>query len=149
MKKGGYVKKNVSAYNLKLEKVTEVEKGVRYYVYKECNSGYSLIKVGNQELLVETKYITYKCNAKKIVNTSDKKYSYSDMKVDLKKLEKAYGSILKVDIAGKSLDKRNLYYVTLGNAKAKKTVYVETSVHAREYMNTKFMMKVIEDYCRG
>lgn len=71
------------------------------------------------------------------------------MKVDLKKLEKAYGSILKVDIAGKSLDKRNLYYVTLGNAKAKKTVYVETSVHAREYMNTKFMMKVIEDYCRG
>ena len=116
MKKGGYVKKNVSAYNLKLEKVTEVEKGVRYYVYKECNSGYSLIKVGNQELLVETKYITYKCNAKKIVN---------------------------------SLDKRNLYYVTLGNAKAKKTVYVETSVHAREYMNTKFMMKVIEDYCRG
>ena len=149
VKKGGYVKKNVSAYNLKLEKVTEVEKGVRYYVYKECNSGYSLIKVGNQKLLVETKYITYKCNAKKIVNTSDKKYSYSDMKVDLKKLEKAYGSILKVDIAGKSLDKRNLYYVTLGNAKAKKTVYVETSVHAREYMNTKFMMKVIEDYCRG
>ena len=64
VKKGGYVKKNVSAYNLKLEKVTEVEKGVRYYVYKECNSGYSLIKVGNQELLVETKYITYKCNAK-------------------------------------------------------------------------------------
>lgn len=149
VKKGGYVKKNVSAYNLKLEKVTEVEKGVRYYVYKECNNGYSLIKVGNQELLVETKYITYKCNAKKIVNTSDKKYSYSDMKVDLKKLEKAYGSILKVDIAGKSLDKRNLYYITLGNAKAKKTVYVETSVHAREYMNTKFMMKVIEDYCRG
>ena len=65
VKKGGYVKKNVSAYNLKLEKVTEVEKGVRYYVYKECNNGYSLIKVGNQELLVETKYITYKCNAKK------------------------------------------------------------------------------------
>ena len=71
------------------------------------------------------------------------------MKRDLKKLEKAYGSIFKVDISGKSLDKRNLYYVTLGNAKAKKTVYVETSVHAREYMNTKFIMNVIEDYCRG
>ena len=71
------------------------------------------------------------------------------MKRDLKKLENAYGSIFKVDIAGKSLDKRNLYYVTLGNAKAKKTVYVETSVHAREYMNTKFIMNVIEDYCRG
>ena len=27
VKKGGYVKKNVSAYNLKLEKVTEVENG--------------------------------------------------------------------------------------------------------------------------
>lgn len=149
VKKGGYVKKKVFAYNLKLEKVTKVSKGVRYYVYKKCNNGYSLLKVGNRKLLVESKYITYKCNAKKIVNTLDKKYSYSDMKSDLKKLEKSYGSILKVDIAGKSLDKRNLYYVTLGNAKAKKTVYVETSVHAREYMNTKLIMKVIEDYCRG
>ena len=93
-----------------------------------------MIQVGNQKLLVESKYITYKCNAKKIVNAADKKYSYNDMKRDLKKLENAYGSIFKVDIAGKSLDKRNLYYVTLGNAKAKKTVYVETSVHAREYM---------------
>ena len=149
VKKGGYVKKTVTAYNLKLEKVTKVEKGIRYYVYKKCNNGYSLIQVGNQKLLVESKYITYKCNAKKIVNAADKKYSYNDMKRDLKKLEKAYGSIFKVDIAGKSLDKRNLYYVTLGNAKAKKTVYVETSVHAREYMNTKFIMNVIEDYCRG
>ena len=149
VKKGGYVKKKVFAYNLKLEKVTKVSKGVRYYVYKKCNNGYSLLKVGNRKLLVESKYITYKCNAKKIVNTLDKKYSYTDMKSDLKKLEKSYGSILKVDIAGKSLDKRNLYYVTLGNVKAKKTVYVETSVHAREYMNTKLIMKVIEDYCRG
>ena len=130
VKKGGYVKKTVTAYNLKLEKVTKVEKGIRYYVYRKCNNGYSLIQVGNQKLLVESKYITYKCNAKKIVNAADKKYSYNDMKRDLKKLEKAYGSIFKVDIAGKSLDKRNLYYVTLGNAKAKKTVYVETSVHA-------------------
>jgi hypothetical protein len=149
VKKGGYVKKTVTAYNLKLEKVTKVKKGIRYYVYRKCNNGYSLIQVGNQKLLVESKYITYKCNAKKIVNAADKKYSYNDMKRDLKKLEKAYGSIFKVDIAGKSLDKRNLYYVTLGNAKAKKTVYVETSVHAREYMNTKFIMNVIEDYCRG
>ena len=149
VKKGGYVKKTVTAYNLKLEKVTKVKKGIRYYVYKKCNNGYSLIQVGNQKLLVESKYITYKCNAKKIVNAADKKYSYNDMKRDLKKLENAYGSIFKVDIAGKSLDKRNLYYVTLGNAKAKKTVYVETSVHAREYMNTKFIMNVIEDYCRG
>lgn len=149
VKKGGFVKKKVSAYNLKLEKVATVEKGIRYYVYKKCNNGYSLLQVGKQKLLVESKYITYKCNAKKIVNASDKKYSYTDMKRDLKKLKKAYSSILKVNVAGKSLDKRNLYYVTLGNAKAKKTVYVETSVHAREYMNTKFMMKVIEDYCRG
>ena len=149
VKKGGYVKKTVTAYNLKLEKVTKVEKGIRYYVYRKCNNGYSLIQVGNQKLLVESKYITYKCNAKKIVNAADKKYSYNDMKRDLKKLEKAYGSIFKVDIAGKSLDKRNIYYVTLGNEKAKKTVYVETSVHAREYMNTKFIMNVIEDYCRG
>ena len=149
VKKGGYVKKSVYAYNLKLEKVTKVKKGVRYYVYKKCNSGYSMLKVGNKKLLVKSKYVVYKCNAKKIVNTLDKKYSYANMKSDLKKLKEAYGSILKVEVAGKSLDKRNLYYVTLGKETAKKTVYVETSIHAREYMNTKFMMKVIEEYCRG
>ena len=149
VKKGGYVKKSVYVYNLKLEKVTKVKKGVRYYVYKKCNSGYSMLKVGNKKLLVKSKYVVYKCNAKKIVNTLDKKYSYANMKSDLKKLNEAYGSILKVEVAGKSLDKRNLYYVTLGKETAKKTVYVETSIHAREYMNTKFMMKVIEEYCRG
>ena len=42
---------------------------------------------------------------KKIVNTLDKKYSYANMKSDLKKLKEAYGSILKVEVAGKSLDK--------------------------------------------
>lgn len=149
VKKGGYVKKTVTAYNLKLEKVTKVEKGYPLLCLQEMQQWIFLIQVGNQKLLVESKYITYKCNAKKIVNAADKKYSYNDMKRDLKKLEKAYGSIFKVDIAGKSLDKRNIYYVTLGNEKAKKTVYVETSVHAREYMNTKFIMNVIEDYCRG
>lgn len=65
VKKGGYVKKSVYAYNLKLEKVTKVKKGVRYYVYKKCNSGYSMLKVGNKKLLVKSKYVVYKCNAKK------------------------------------------------------------------------------------
>ena len=51
--------------------------------------------------------LSTKCNAKKIVNTLDKKYSYADMKSDLKKLKEAYGSILKVEVAGKSLDKRS------------------------------------------
>lgn len=48
-----------------------------------------MIQVGNQKLLVESKYITYKCNAKKIVNAADKKYSYNDMKRDLKKVGKS------------------------------------------------------------
>ena len=48
VKKGGFVKKKVSAYNLKLEKVATVEKGIRYYVYNKCNNGYSLLQVGKQ-----------------------------------------------------------------------------------------------------
>ncbi len=71
------------------------------------------------------------------------------MKSDLKKLKESLRLNMKVEVAGKSLDQRKLYYVTLGKETAKKTVYVETSIHAREYMNTKFMMKVIEEYCRG
>ena len=43
-----------------------------------------MLKVGNKKLLVKSKYVVYKCNAKKIVNTLDKKYSYADMKSDLK-----------------------------------------------------------------
>ena len=41
------------------------------------------------------------------------------MKRDLKKLEKAYGSIFKVDIAGKSLDKKYDFLLNMKHKKRK------------------------------
>lgn len=79
-----------------------------------------------------------------IVNTGHQKYSYGEMKTDLKKLEEKYEENCQVNIIGKSLDKRNLYEVVLGNPEAEKHLLVIANLHAREYMTVQLCMKQIE-----
>ena len=81
-----------------------------------------------------------------IVSTGHKKYRYSEMKKDLKQLEKKYDSRCKVTIIGTTADKRKLYEVMIGNEDAKKHLYVIANLHAREYMTTTLCMKQIEYY---
>lgn len=56
------------------------------------------------------------------------------MSGDLKQLANTYSDYVKVNVIGKSNDKRNIYDVVVGNPKAKKTMLVVSSIHAREYM---------------
>jgi hypothetical protein len=82
----------------------------------------------------------------KIVSTSHKKYSYSEMSGDIKQLAAKYNGMVTYDVIGKSLDNRNIYDVILGNPKAKKTLIVVSTMHAREYMATLVTMSQIEYY---
>ena len=84
--------------------------------------------------------------AKTIVDTGHKRYSYSEMKNDLKLLQKRYKDRLEVNVIGKSADDRNLYEVVLGNTKAKKHLLVIANLHAREYMTIQLTMRQIEHY---
>jgi ATP-dependent protease HslVU (ClpYQ) peptidase subunit len=62
--------------------------------------------------------------ASKIVSGKDGKYSYSDMKKDIRQLKKKYDDRIKVGTAGKTADKRSIYSITIGNESAKKKILV-------------------------
>lgn len=91
--------------------------------------------------------LSMNAEAKAIVNTGHKKYTYGEMKKDLQLLQEKYSFCpLQVNVIGKSADKRNLYEVVLGNPNAKKHLLVIANLHAREYMTTQLTVKQIERY---
>lgn len=89
----------------------------------------------------------FKESGLRIVSTNHQKYTYNEMKEDIFALNKKYGEILSYKSLGKSWDNRTIYQLTLGNPNAKKTVVVQASIHAREYMTAQLVMKQVEFYC--
>lgn len=89
----------------------------------------------------------YKESGLNIVSTNHQKYTYNEMKKDIEQLSKKYGEILSYKSLGKSWDNRKIYQLILGNPDAEKTVIVQASIHAREYMTAQLVMKQVEFYC--
>ena len=81
-----------------------------------------------------------------IVSGGKKNYSYKELKTDLKQLQKKYKDHCQVNVIGKTVDKRNLYEVVIGNPNAKKHLLVIGNLHAREHMTVQLCMKQIEYY---
>jgi len=81
-----------------------------------------------------------------IVSTTKQKYSYSDMKKDIKQLCNKYSDYVHVNIIGTTVDQRNIYDVVLGNPEAEKCVVFQASIHAREYMTSQLVMEQMEYY---
>lgn len=90
---------------------------------------------------------TYSEEGLSIVSTNHQKYTYKEMTEDIRLLSSKYQGILSAKVVGNSWDNRNLYLLTLGNPKAKKKVFVQASMHAREYMTAQLVMKQVEFYC--
>jgi len=84
-----------------------------------------------------------------VVSSSDSKYTYSDLKTDIKTLTAKYPDRLSAEVLGKTADNRNLYVLYLGNKNAKRQIFVTADVHAREYINGQVAMKCVEYYCRN
>lgn len=85
----------------------------------------------------------------KAVSTNHQKYTYEEMKADIELLAKNYYGLVQYEVIGKSTDGRNLYDVILGNPKAKKTLLVVSTLHAREYMASLVCMNQIEYYLQN
>ena len=81
-----------------------------------------------------------------IVETDDALYTYDMMVNDINTLCNRYPDVLHKNVIGKSVKGRDLYEVILGNPNAKHHVMVQSTIHAREYMNTQLMMKLLEYY---
>lgn len=78
-----------------------------------------------------------------VVSVSEK-YTYDQMSNDIRSLSSRYGSLMKTNIIGTSLDGRNLYEVVVGNPNAGKHVLIHAGIHAREYMTPLLVMKQME-----
>ena len=83
----------------------------------------------------------------KTVSTKKSKYTYNQMKKDLKALSEKYSSIMTYSSAGKTCDNRDIFEVVIGNPNAQNHILVQASMHAREYMNSLLVMREIEAIC--
>ncbi|MEG0729370.1 MAG: M14 family zinc carboxypeptidase [Anaerovoracaceae bacterium] len=95
----------------------------------------------------------YQAFASDLVNEHDNIYTYVDMKRDIKELEKKYSEIFSSQSLGKTVDDRDIMYLTLGNKEASKQIIISASAHGREYINTLLVMetveKILKNYNRG
>ncbi|MCR5830588.1 MAG: hypothetical protein K6G67_00415, partial [Lachnospiraceae bacterium] len=82
-----------------------------------------------------------------IVETDDALYTYDLMVSDIKRLVQRYGDVLIDSVFGQSADGRDIHCMFLGNRNAKHHIFVQASIHGREYMNTQLVMKLVEYYC--
>lgn len=87
-----------------------------------------------------------KINNKFHISTVSKLYTYEQMESDLQQLSDFYPEYLSVDSAGITPDDRNIWVATLGNMSSNKHIFIQSSIHGREYMNTLLTMKSLEYY---
>lgn len=83
-----------------------------------------------------------------VVQVSTLKYSYDQMKQDLERLKEKYPEQIQVDSLGTTADGREILEAVLGNINAEHHILIQSTMHAREYMNTVLAMNQIEDYLR-
>ncbi|NIK11822.1 M14 family zinc carboxypeptidase [Alkalibacillus almallahensis] len=81
-----------------------------------------------------------------IINSSGE-YSYSEMANDITLLENTYPDLVKTEIIGQSVDRRNLYAVKLGHGD--KEIFLNGSHHAREHMTTNVLMEMMDVYAES
>ncbi|MCD7825849.1 MAG: hypothetical protein LUH14_07815 [Clostridiaceae bacterium] len=83
----------------------------------------------------------------RIVSAWKGKYSYERMKRDLKRLAERYPGLLKLNTIGKTADGRAVFCMRMGNPKAETRILLQAGMHGREWLNTLFFMKMMEEGC--
>lgn len=71
-------------------------------------------------------------------------YSYEQMEQDITAMAARYGSRMKYEVIGQSLDGRNIYNIIVGNPNAPKKILIQGAIHAREYVTIPLMMQQLE-----
>ncbi len=75
-------------------------------------------------------------------------YTYADMEKDLETLKFAYKDLVTLEIIGSTADGRGIYDMVVGAPDAPNHVIVHGSIHAREYITTKLIMKQLAYYLK-
>lgn len=75
-----------------------------------------------------------------IITTDPQMYTYVDMEQDLKVLLQLYPEYLTIDTLGQTLDKREIYHLVIGDPQGENRVFINGSIHGREYMTSQLVM---------
>ncbi|NLX64633.1 MAG: hypothetical protein GX022_07665 [Clostridiaceae bacterium] len=75
------------------------------------------------------------------------RYTYEQMMDESLKLADSYPDIISLDSIGNSVEGRNLLLIKLG--KGDKKIILCGSHHAREYISSSYLMKMVEEYARA
>lgn len=137
-KKGSSSYQKIGQTNQKTYQDKKVTWGKRYY--------YKIIAVNENGESGQAGKKTY--YPSQVVKVSGQKYSYSQMSRDMKKLADMYSDYCTVSSIGKSVQGREIYDIAIGNPKAKKSMLVVCTLHAREYICSVVAMRQVEDYLR-
>lgn len=81
-----------------------------------------------------------------LVDISTAIYTYESCCKDILYMERRYKDIVSVLYEGVSRDGRPIPAVLFGNPKAGKTIFIQASIHGREYMSTLLVMKLLARY---
>lgn len=84
-----------------------------------------------------------------IVDTSKEPYTYEEMCEDLGWLSYAYPDRLSYEMAGQSVDGRDIPVVLFGNPEAEQTVFVQAAIHGREHLTALLVMEQLEYYAKN
>lgn len=90
-----------------------------------------------------------KKKSEKIVDNTDSKYSYDDMREDIDKLIIKYPKLVRSEVIGTTADKRKIYDIIIGNEKADRQIVIQAGCHGREYMTCLLVMDMAEYYLQG
>ena len=78
------------------------------------------------------------------VSTDSSFYTYEQMMTDLTEMSQAFPTLMTVNMCGTSLDGRAIPEAVLGNPESGRHLFIQASIHAREYINTLLAMEQIE-----
>ncbi len=148
-----FLKKNISIKNA-VYKGKKVQKGSVYRTYRSVqkgSNGWYRVRLDNGKTgYVYKKYLARKQPKKyTAVNSSISKYSYANVNKDIQILKNRYSSLITVSTLTKTADGNDIYCVRLGNPNADKKIVLQSTMHAREWLNSQMIMQCIEYYCQN
>lgn len=150
--KGAFINKKTAIYSgiYNGEQIATAKAKRRYHCIAKSSVGWYRIKLldGSIGYIEKNNASLSDSSINSIVNIYDTKYSYADMKRDIKKMSQFYQDVMKLSVLTSTADNNNIYCARLGNENANKKVLIQSTMHAREWLNSQLVMKMLERCCR-
>lgn len=83
-----------------------------------------------------------------IVDRSNHIYTYEEMCRNLQQFDSVWHEKVTLQEIAKTYDGRSIHQMVIGNPEAPHALYIHSTIHGREWMNTWCLMTILEDYLR-